>query len=87
MENCGLLRIIDSSRKIQIFVTLLPIYYLFNSKAELKGLVLAALTQEIDRNPQIEWVRSDKDISKYATQKDCIQDLKDIILIKIYIIK
>lgn len=48
---------------------------LFNSKAELKGLVLTALTQEIERNPQIGWVRSDKAISKYATQKDCITAL------------
>lgn len=48
---------------------------LFKSKAELKGLILAALTQEIERNPQIGWVRSDKAISKYATQKDCITEL------------
>ncbi|MCD7879717.1 MAG: DUF4062 domain-containing protein [Candidatus Gastranaerophilales bacterium] len=48
---------------------------LFNNKVELKGLVLAALTQEIERNPQIGWIRSNKAISKYTTQKDCILEL------------
>lgn len=51
---------------------------LFNSKAELKGLILASLTQEIERNPQIGWIRSDKAISKYTTQKDCIIKLIEI---------
>ncbi len=48
---------------------------LFNSKAELKGLVLTSLTQEIMRNPQVGWVRSDKISTVFKTQKDCIQDL------------
>lgn len=48
---------------------------LFNNKAELKGLVLAALTQEIMRNPQVGWIRSDKVSTEFKTQKDCIQDL------------
>ena len=48
---------------------------LFNNKAELRGFVLAALTQEIERNPQIGWIRSDKAMSKYANQKDCILEL------------
>mgnify|MGYP001517941123 FL=1 len=48
---------------------------MFNNKAELKGLVLAALTQEIMRNPQVGWIRSDKVSTEFKTQKDCIQDL------------
>ncbi len=47
----------------------------FNNKAELKGLVLTALTQEIMRNPQVGWIRSDKISTTFKTQKDCIQDL------------
>lgn len=47
----------------------------FNDKLELKGLVLTALNQEITKNPQVGWVRGDKNISKFKNMKECIQDL------------
>lgn len=61
---------LDNISKFRTKVQQEHLCQLFNSKAELKGLVLAALTQEIERNPQIGWIRSDKAISKYTNQKN-----------------
>ena len=47
----------------------------FKSKAELKGLILTALTQEIINNPQVGWMKCNEISSTYKTQKDCISDL------------
>lgn len=48
---------------------------LFKNDVELKGLILTALTREIETNPQIGWIRSNISVCKYSKQKDCIIEL------------
>lgn len=47
----------------------------FLNKYELKGLILTALKQEIERNPQTGWVRCDEINTNYKKQKDCVISL------------
>lgn len=49
----------------------------FKNKRDLKGLILTALNQEIERNPQTGWIRCNQFFSKYKTQKDCIISLQE----------
>lgn len=48
---------------------------LFSNKYELKGLILTALKQEIEKNPQVGWIRSDEIMTSYTKQKICISNL------------
>lgn len=47
----------------------------FLNKYELKGLILTALKQEIEKNPQVGWIRSDEIMTSYTKQKICISNL------------